>query len=79
MKLLVEHGADVHARSNGDFTPLLFTAQQGDVESGHTLLEAGADVNETRNKDRMTAVMLAAASGHNELSVFFWTRARTPI
>ena len=34
MKLLVEHGADVRARSNGGFTPLLFAAQQGNVESG---------------------------------------------
>jgi len=38
VKLLVEHGADVRARSKGDFTPLLFAAQQGDVESGRTLL-----------------------------------------
>src|SRR6266850_2415638 len=64
VKLLVEHGANVRARSKGDFTPLLFAAQQGDVESGRLLLGAEADVNETRKKDRMTVLMVAAASGN---------------
>ena len=50
VKLLVEHGADVRARSNGNFTPLLFAAQQGDVESGRALLQAGADVNEQQEQ-----------------------------
>jgi len=75
LKLLVEHGADVHARSKGDFTALLFAAQQGDVESGRALLEAGADVNESRKKDRLTVLMVAAAGGHNEFGFFCWTRA----
>ena len=32
---------------DGGFTPLLFAAQQGDVESATLLLAAGADVNDT--------------------------------
>ena len=78
VKLLVEHGADVRARSRGDFTPLLFAAQQGDVESGRTLLGAGADVNETRKKDRMTALIVAAASGNNEFSVLLLDKGANP-
>lgn len=78
VKLLVEHGADVRARSNGNFTPLLFAAQQGDVESGRALLRAGADVNESRNKDRLTTLMVAAASGHQEFSVFLLDESADP-
>lgn len=78
VKLLVEHGADVRARSNGDFTPLLFAAQQGDVESGRTLLQSGADVNDGRRADRMTALMVAAASGHTEFSVVLLDRGADP-
>ncbi|MGY9106393.1 MAG: ankyrin repeat domain-containing protein, partial [Alphaproteobacteria bacterium] len=39
-KLLIEHGADVSARSNSGFSTLMFAAQQGDAESGRALLEA---------------------------------------
>jgi uncharacterized protein len=78
VKLLVEHGADVRARSNGNFTPLLFAAQQGDVESGRALLQAGADVNESRNRDRLTPLMVAAASGYRELSVFLLDAGANP-
>jgi ankyrin repeat protein len=78
VKLLVEYGADVRARSNGSFTPLLFAAQQGDVESGRALLQGGADVNESRNDDRMTALMVAAASGHKEFSVFLLDEGANP-
>ena len=45
-RLLLERGADAHARSANGFTPLLFAAQQGNLESARILLAAGADVNE---------------------------------
>ena len=38
---------DIEERQQGGFTPLLFVAQQGDVESAEVLLAAGADVNDT--------------------------------
>ena len=47
-RLLIEHGAQVGARSKNGLTPLLFAAQQGDLESAKQLLEAGADVNENK-------------------------------
>ncbi len=78
VRLLLEHGADVHARSRGDFSPLLFAAQQGDVAIGSTLVEAGAEVNDLRMTDGMTALMLAAAGGHDELSVLLLSRDANP-
>ena len=68
VKLLVDHGADTRARSKNDFTPLLFAAQQGNVESGRILLQAGADVNERSTRNGMTPLLIAAASGHYEFS-----------
>jgi ankyrin repeat protein len=47
VKALVETGADVHARSGTGFTPLLFAAQQGNIETARILLDAGSNVNET--------------------------------
>jgi uncharacterized protein len=47
MRLLIDAHAPVTARSKNRFTPLLFAAQQGNIESAKMLLAAGADVNET--------------------------------
>ena len=47
VRLLTAHRADVHARLVGGFTPLLFAAQQGSLAITRTLVEAGADVNDT--------------------------------
>ena len=68
VKLLLDHGADPRARSKGGFTPLLFAAQQGDVESGRLLLHAGVDVNDRTDRDRKTALMIAAASGNGDFA-----------
>ena len=42
----IERG-DIEEREQGGFTPLLFVAQQGGVESARLLLAAGANVNDT--------------------------------
>ena len=78
VKLLVGHGADVRARSKGDFTPLLFAAQQGNVASGRALLQAGADADERRTTDRMTALMVSAASGSQEFVVLLMEGGANP-
>ncbi len=46
VQALIERGADIHGRSKGGFTPLLFAARVGDLESARLLLAAGANVNE---------------------------------
>lgn len=78
VRLLIDRGADVPARSNGGFTSLLFAAQQGNVESGGILLQAGADVNERSDKDRKTALIVATASGSEEFSMLLLDKGADP-
>jgi ankyrin repeat protein len=78
LKLLVQGGANIRARSKGDFTALLFAAQQGDVKSGRVLLEGGADANETSKKGRVTALMLAAAGGHKDFAILLLDKGASP-
>jgi uncharacterized protein len=78
VKLLIDHGADSRARSTRGFTPLLFAAQQGDVESGRLLLRAGADVNDRGGNDRKTALIVAAASGHSNFSALLLDSGADP-
>lgn len=59
---LLQHGADVKARSKGGYTPLLFAAQQGDQEVARVLLAAGADINETAS-DGSSVLLVATMSG----------------
>lgn len=76
-EVLIEHGADVHARSKGGFTPLLFAAQQGDVDSAKMLLAAGANVNEA-TPEYGSAIVVAAASGQEPLALFLLDKGADP-
>jgi uncharacterized protein len=78
VKLLLDHAADSRARSIRGFTPLLFAAQQGDVESGRLLLRAGADVNDRGGNDRKTALIVAAASGNVDFSALLLDSGANP-
>ena len=107
--LLIEHGADVQARSTvrrlvisrrlqselkygelgrsygtdaeetdiGGFTPLLFAARHGDVESARLLLDAGANINETA-PDGSSVLVIAVHSGHAPLSKFLLEQGVNP-
>lgn len=109
VRLLIDHGADVTARSRerrqvisrrlqselkygelgrnygtdaeetrvGGFTPLLFAARHGDVESARLLLEAGADVND-RAPDGASALVVAVHSDHRALSLFLLEQGANP-
>ena len=61
----------------GGFTPLLFAAQQGDLESARMLLAAGADVNEATPEDG-SALVVASASGHQQLALFLLEKGANP-
>jgi len=61
----------------GGFTPLLFAARHGAVESARVLLEAGADVNDT-GADGNSALVLAAMSGHETLARYLLERGADP-
>lgn len=74
VKLLVESEADVHIGSKSGFTPLMFAAQQGDIESAQILLGAGANVNELMPKTGLTPLLVASASGFTELTALLLER-----
>src|SRR5207344_1458282 len=74
---LIGKGAAVNARSQSGFTPLLFAARQGDLESAQILLAAGANVNET-SPAGMSALVVASASGHEELAQFLLEKGADP-
>lgn len=64
-------------KSSGGFTALLFAAQQGEIESARVLLDAGAEVNEATEEDG-SALVVAAASGHEPLAMFLLERGANP-
>jgi ankyrin repeat protein len=63
---LLKGGADVHAASKTGFTPLMFAAQQNDVDSASILLRAGAKPNDAQPKTALTALMIASAMGNTK-------------
>jgi ankyrin repeat protein len=70
VNLLLDHKADTRAKSKGGFTALLFAVQQGDVEAARALLNAGADPNDTRQSDGLTALILATQSFSGEVASY---------
>jgi ankyrin repeat protein len=68
--------ADTETGSRG-FTPLLYAAQQGDMESARILLEAGVDVNEG-TQETGSALVVAAASGQEAFALFLLERGADP-
>lgn len=61
----------------GGFTPLLFAAQQGDIDSVRMLLAAGANINDAAPDDG-TALSVASASGHEQLAIYLLERGADP-
>jgi len=60
---LIRGGADVNAGSKSDFTPMMFAAQQGDVDSIRILLKAGAKLNGFE-AGTVTPLIIASAMNH---------------
>jgi ankyrin repeat protein len=75
--LLIAQGADVHARSKGGFTPILFAARAGNRESTRALLEAGADVNDAA-PDGTSVLIVATVRGHADLAIDLLERGADP-
>ena len=61
----------------GGYTPLLFAARQGDVDSARLLLAAGADVN-VAAASGTSALVVAAHSGHGDLAALFLEAGADP-
>ena len=65
-RLLLERGADVHAKNNNGSTSLIEAASTGELEVARLLLERGADVH-TKNNNGSTALTTAKHAGHSRL------------
>jgi ankyrin repeat protein len=66
--VLLRHGAEWWARSRGGFTPLLFAARAGSLQSSRALLESGADANDS-TPDGSSALIIATVRGHADLAM----------
>ena len=67
----------VYEIEQGGYTPLLFAARQGDLESARLLVAAGADVNDAAPLGTSTLVV-AALSGHGALGAFLLEQGADP-
>ena len=74
---LIERGADIQARSTGGYSPLLFAARVGDLESAKMLVAGGADVND-KTPDQTSALVVAVVRGHTELAIHLLERGADP-
>jgi ankyrin repeat protein len=76
-KALIDGGADIHAKSRGGFTPMMFAARSGATEAVDVLLAAGADVNEV-GPGGMTPLVLASASGWEAFAIHLLDKGANP-
>ena len=89
VKVLLDRGADVHAttvthltgraatRDVTGYTPLLFAARVGDLDSARMLLDAGANPNAAAT-DELSALGLATIRGHIEVAMLLLEHGADP-
>jgi ankyrin repeat protein len=75
--LLVEFGADVKAKSNGGFTPLLFAVRGGHRDTVELLLAHGADSNDVA-PDGTSALNVAVVNAYFELAAVLLDHGANP-
>ncbi|MSO19746.1 MAG: ankyrin repeat domain-containing protein [Acidobacteria bacterium] len=63
--------------SRGGYTALMFAAQQGDLDSARALVEGGANVNDV-STEYGSALVVAAASGHEPLALYLVEKGADP-
>jgi ankyrin repeat protein len=77
VRLLIEHRADIRAKSTDGFTPLLFAVRKGDLNTTRVLLTAGVDVNETA-PDGTTPLVIATIRANQPLAEFLLKQGADP-
>src|SRR5262245_34304671 len=76
-KALIDGGADIHAKSRGGFTPIMFAARVGAIEAVDVLVAAKADINEV-GPVGMTPLVLASASGQTDFAIHVLDKGADP-
>jgi ankyrin repeat protein len=70
-------GSTISGVPMGGYTPLLFAARVGDLDSARLLVEHGANVNATSNSDGDPLIM-AASQGYEDLAIYFLEQGADP-
>jgi ankyrin repeat protein len=76
-KVYLTYYGEVPVSSPGGFTPLLFAAQQGDLETARLLVAKGADVNDATDEDG-NSLLLASSNGYEDLALFLLESGADP-
>jgi ankyrin repeat protein len=76
-KIYSTYDGDLQVSSKGGFSPILFAAQQGDIETSRLLITNGANVNDSTEEDG-TPLLLASANGYEDLAIFFLENGANP-
>lgn len=64
IRVLLDHGADINARSISDYTPLFLVCRGGHAGLIQTLLDAGADLASSLDRDGISPLGIADERGH---------------
>ena len=93
-RTLVDSGADVKARSDTGFTPLMFAAREGNIEAAEILIARGAAVNalsmesrgqgtenlgeENESPSQISPLLVATVRGHGKLAAYLLEQGADP-
>ena len=70
-------GSTVTTLPMGGYTPLLFAARNGDMETSKYLVDRGANVNAVSQTDG-NPLLMAASQGYEDLALYFLTKGADP-
>jgi ankyrin repeat protein len=77
VRALLEHGAQIEARSRTGFTALLFAVRNAQLDALHVLLERGADVNVVA-PDGTSALGMAVVNAYYEVAAVLLEHGADP-
>jgi ankyrin repeat protein len=76
-RVLIDGGADIHARSDSGFTPFMFAVRTGNMDAVNLLIDKGADIRAADNEGT-TALHIATVRGHIDLAKFLLAKGVDP-